>query len=387
MVDQLRYIGPLPGTVKPPKSRLKRICQRIPVGMAVVVGVPTLMAVVYWGVIASPRYVSEAHFTVRKTDDARPNSLGLVLQNVGLSAGTSESFAVQDFMLSRDAAELLHKQFDLDKVFKRDGTDFLSSHPGLLSGANAEGRYKALQRFAKVTYNGTSGITNLSVQAFTPEDAKALNLAMLSAGEKLVNRLNERAERDAVAAAERSVEAATERRTAIQEELTAFRNRERFVDPEITAAESTQLVATLLSSAAVIRAELSEKKRSAPQSPEIPILQGRLDAYDAQITEARAQLVGQAESLVPKLSAYEGLVLQRELADRALMEASASLLTAQQSARRQQLYLDRIVEPNLSDDATQPRRLRSIIIVFLSSMMVYLLGRMLWAGLREHRQE
>lgn len=387
MVDQLRYIGPLPGTAKPPKSRLKRICKRIPVGMAVVVGVPTLMAVVYWGAIATPRYVSEAHFTVRKTDDARPNSLGLVLQNVGLSAGTSESFAVQDFLLSRDAADLLHKQFDLDKVFKRNGVDFISSHPGLLSSESAEGRYKALNRFAKVTYNGTSGITNLTVQAFTPEDAKNLNLALLAAGEKLVNRLNERAERDAVAAAERAVEVATERRTAIQEELTAFRNRERFVDPEITAAESTQLVATLLSSAAVIRAELSEKKRSAPQSPEIPVLQGRLDAYDAQIAEARAQLVGQAESLVPKLSTYEGLVLQRELADRALMEASASLLTAQQSARRQQLYLDRIVEPNLSDDATQPRRLRSILVVFLSSLMVYLLGRMLWAGLREHRQE
>ncbi|NIJ25625.1 chain-length determining protein [Brevundimonas terrae] len=387
MTDQLRYVGGLPGKVQPPKSNLARLSKRIPVGLALVVGVPTVLACLYWGVIASPRYVSEAHFTVRKTDASRPNNLGLVLQNVGLSAGTSESFAVQDFVTSRDAAKQLHQEFNLDEVFTRNGADIFSRHPGIFSGETDEGRYKTLKRYVKVTYNGTSGITKLSVQAFTPQDARNLNLALLAAGEQLVNRLNERAAKDAVVDAEQAVQDATAKRSLVQAQLTEFRNRERFVDPQMTAAESTQLISGLLATAAGIRAELSELRRSAPQSPQIPILAGRLSAYEGQIAEARAELVGEAESLVPKLSAYEGLVLQRELADRALTEASAGLITAQQSARRQKLYLDRIVEPNLSDKSTQPHRLRSILIVFLSSFIIYVLGRLLWAGLREHRQE
>lgn len=387
MTDQLRYVGGLPGKTPLPESKLARLGKRIPIGMALVVGVPTLMAVLYWGVVASPRYVSEAHFTVRKTDEARPSGLGLALQNVGLSTGASESFAVQDFVSSRDAANQLHKAFDLDKVFTRNGADLFSRHPGIFTGATEEGRYKALQRYVTVKYNGTSGITKLSVQAFTPKDARDLNLALLSAGEELVNRLNERAAKDAVADAEVAVQNAMSKRATIQVQLTDFRNRERFIDPQMTAAESTQLISGLLATAAGIRAELSEVRSSAPQSPQIAVLQGRLSAYEDQIAEARAALVGEAESLVPKLSAYEGLVLQRELADRAVTEASAALSMAQQSARRQKLYLDRIVEPNLSDKATQPHRLRSILIVFLSSLIVYVLGRLLWAGLREHRQE
>lgn len=387
MTDPLRYVGSLPGKTQPPKSKLARLSKRIPVGMALVVGVPTLLASLYWGLVASPRYVSESHFTVRKTDASRPNNLGLVLQNVGLSAGTSESFAVQDFIASRDAAKKLHQEFNLDDILSRNGADLFSRHPGVFSSKTDEGRYKALQRFVKVTYNGTSGITKLSVQAFTPEDAQKLNLALLSSGEQLVNRLNERAAKDAVTDAEQAVQDVTAKRALVQAQLTEFRNRERFVDPQMTAAESTQLISGLLSTAAGIRAELTEMRRSAPQSPQIPILTGRLSAYEAQIAEARAELVGEAESLVPKLSAYEGLVLQRELADRAVTEASAALITAQQSARRQKLYLDRIVEPNLSDKATQPHRWRAILIVFLSSFVVYVLGRLLWAGLREHRQE
>ncbi|MCY1555406.1 polysaccharide export inner-membrane protein, BexC/CtrB/KpsE family [compost metagenome] len=106
-----------------------------------------------------------------------------------------------------------------------------------------------------------------------------------------------------------------------------------------------------------------------------------------QVEQERAKLTGRAGSLAPKIAAYESLALQREVAEKALLQASAALLTAEQDVRRQKLYLDRIVEPNLADRPMEPRRLRAILIVFLSSMALYLLGRLLWAGLREHRQE
>jgi len=227
----------------------------------------------------------------------------------------------------------------------------------------------------------------LRVQAFTPQDARAMNLALLRSGEDLVNRLNERSAADAIAEAQQAVVEATARRAQIQQLMTSFRNRERFIDPQTAAAESTQLISGLLSTLAQLRAEYAQIQQSAPQSPQLPTIRSRIAAYEAQVAQERAKLVGDESSLVPKISTYEGLVLQGELANRALTEASAALLTAQQDARRQKLYLDRIVEPNLPDRATQPQRLRAILIVFLSSMMIFLLGRLMWAGLREHRQE
>nr|WP_312120875.1 chain-length determining protein [Brevundimonas diminuta] len=387
MADQLRYIGALSGQPEDQRKGWVALRKRVSWPFVLVVGLPTLLALLYWGLIATPQYVSEAHFMVRKTQESRPNSLGLVLQGVGLSAGVSDSFAVQQYIVSRDAAVALDKSFDLEKVFSSNGADPFSRYPRFLQRASEEARYKALKRFVTVSYNPSSGITTLRVQAFAAPDAQAMNLALIAEGENLVNRLNERSAADAVAEAQQAVLDATARHAEIQQQMTTFRNRERFIDPQAVAAESTQLIASLLSSAAQLRAEYAQLQQTAPQSPQLAVIQSRIAAYDAQIAQERAKLTGSASSLVPKISAYENLVLQGELASRAVAEASAALLTAQQDARRQKLYLDRIVEPNLPDRPTQPQRLRAIIIVFLSSLMVFLLGRLLWAGLREHRQE
>ncbi|GAA0772742.1 chain-length determining protein [Brevundimonas olei] len=387
MSEQLRYIGPLSDRPETRPSRWEGLRRRAIAPFSLVVIAPTLLASLYWGVIATPQYVSESHFMVRKTDEARPNSLGLVLQGVGLSGGTEDSFAVQEFMLSRDAAGTLDKRFDLEKVFTRNGADLFSRYPGLFDRPSEEARFRTLKRFVTVGYNSTSGITTLRVQAFTPQDARNMNLALLASGEALVNRLNERAATNAVAEARAAVEEASLRRATIQDEMAAFRNRERFLDPQIAATESTQLISGLLTTVAQLRAEMAQLRQTAPESPQIPILSGRISAYEAQIAAERDKLTGEASSLVRKMSTYEGLALQRELADRAVMEASASLMTAQQDARRQKLYLDRVVEPNLADKPIRPERLRAILIVFLSSLVIYFLGRLLWGGLREHRQE
>ncbi|MND83567.1 hypothetical protein D3C77_179080 [compost metagenome] len=385
MSGDLRYIGPVPGSVAARKDWRSRARKHLP--FLLIVALPTLVGALYWGVIATPRYVSESHFIVRKVNEARPNNLGLVLQGVGMSAGGSDSFAVQEYMVSRDAAETLDRKFDLDKVLSAHGADVFSRYPRPFQPASSEGRFEALKRFVVVGYNATTGITTLRVQAFAAREAQAMNRALLDSGEELVNRLNERAALDAVKDAEAAVTQATARRAQVQQQMAAFRNREGFLDPQLVAGESTQVISGLLGVLAALKAELAELQQSAPQSPQIPILHGRILAYEVQVEQERAKLTGRAGSLAPKIAAYESLALQREVAEKALLQASAALLTAEQDVRRQKLYLDRIVEPNLADRPMEPRRLRAILIVFLSSMALYLLGRLLWAGLREHRQE
>jgi capsular polysaccharide transport system permease protein len=67
-------------------------------------------------------------------------------------------------------------------------------------------------------------------------------------------------------------------------------------------------------------------------------------------------------------------------------QAEASLLTAQQDASRQKLYLERIVSPSLPDKGSEPRRWRAILTIFASSLLAYAIGWLVWAGIREHRQ-
>ena len=98
-------------------------------------------------------------------------------------------------------------------------------------------------------------------------------------------------------------------------------------------------------------------------------------------------MAGAQGSLAPKISTYEDLVLNREFADKQLAAATAALTTAEQEARRQKLYLDRIVNPSLPDEAMEPRRWLSLLTVFASCLLIYGLLWLMWAGVREHRQD
>jgi capsular polysaccharide transport system permease protein len=79
------------------------------------------------------------------------------------------------------------------------------------------------------------------------------------------------------------------------------------------------------------------------------------------------------------------LELEREFADKRLAAALTSLQEARNESRRQQAYVERIVQPSFPDKAQQPRRLRGILATFMLSLVAYGILTMLLAGIREHK--
>jgi len=382
---QINYLGPIPEALTF-RQEPKPWWRRLPIGFLMVVVLPTALAMLYNLAIATPRYVSEARFIVRQANSSTPSSLGVALQGVGLSTASSDAFAVHEFIHSRDALRDLGRRFDIAAILNPPGADAFSRYPRFWDSRGEEGLYKGFRRFVEVGYDSTTGISTLRVEAFKSEDARSINEALLASGEQLVNRLNDRATSDAVSEAGVARDEARTRLSGIQTQLTTFRNREQFIDPELAARESSALIGGLMATVAQLRADRSQLAGEAPQSPQLPILDGRIQAYERQIATERAKVAGTSSSLASSVSVYEDLSLQRELADRELTQATAALLSAQQEARRQKLYLDRIVSPNLPDRPSEPKRWIAILTVFATTMLIYAVGWLIWAGVREHRQ-
>lgn len=383
---KLNYIGPLPDLIAGPAAPTPW-WRALPIAFLLVVAAPTLVAALYFFLIASPRYVSEARFIVRAANQAQPSSLGVALQGVGLSSTSTDAFAVHEYALSQDGIRDLKRQFDLDAMLRPRGADLLSGWPRLGEERSDRSLEAALERFVTVGYNSATGISTLRVQGFAPRDSQVLAEALLQGGERLVNRLNDRASADAVSDARTMRDEARLHLANAQQQLTAFRNQEQFIDPARSATEGGQLIGNLLATVAALRAERAQLATGAPDSPQLPPLDNRIAAYERQIEMERAKIAGSSDSLAGKLSAYEDLMLQRELADRELTQASTALLAAEQEARRQKLYLERIVNPNLPDRSSEPRRLISVLVVFATSLLFYGVGWLVWAGVREHRQD
>ena len=356
-------------------------------GALLFVALPTLLTALYYLLIASDLYLSESRFIVRSSSKLQMGGLAGLLQPAAGGGGLEDVYSVQTFATSRDALATLSKQIDLRAIFSRPEADFLAGYPNPVDWDNAEDFYRYYQRRVDVIYDTTTGISTLQVKAFRAEDAQQIASLLLTQSEALINRLNERSRANAVRDAEADVVRAQEKVAAAQQGLLAYRNRESLLDPAKTSGAIFEGQAKLEAELTTSRTRLAELLRGSPQSPLRADLESRIAALEQQLRQQNARLTGGEQAMAPKLSAYEQLSLEKDFAAKALASALASLESARAEARRQQTYLERVVDVSLPDRAHYPQRLRAVLIVFISCFLLYSIARLLIAGVREHSQQ
>src|SRR5215831_11481891 len=379
--------GVVDAGVAPPRSaaRFRRLFRRFNPWLWGIVGLPTIIAAVYYFGIASDLYLSEARFIVRSPKQVQASGIGALLQSTGLSRAAEDTSAVQDFIMSRDAVRKLEQKNDLKEVFNRPEGDFVTRFPGILFWRkDFEALFWRYDYFVTVETDTSTGVTALRVKAYRPEDAHTLASSLLSYSEQLINELNERARRDALETARREVDRAEQRIADIQTELTAYRVKQKMLDPKSASTGVLELIGQMNAAQANARTQLGELLNNSPNSPQIPLVKNRIATLDKLIAEERAKLSGAGDSVVAALTEYERLALQRELAEKALASAFTSLEAARLEAQRQQLYLETIAQPNLADYPLYPRRIVWFITVAATCMLAYGLAWLLVANVREH---
>ena len=363
--------------------RARKLLRQVP--FLLLVALPTLLAIFYYFAVATPQYVSEARFVVRGPASSQPGALGSLLQGTGVSRAQDDTFAVHDYILSRDALEELGQTVDVRALFARPEADLLSRFPWPYAGDTFEHLYKHYLKQVAVSFDSTTGVTKITAQAFRAEDAHTVATALIASAESLVNRMNTRQRENTMRDARRDVALSEQRVEGIAARIAGFRNREAVIDPDRQSVAMLQGITELQKMVVQANTQIAELTRSSPRSPLIPTAQRRVAALEAQIEEARAKVTGADSSLVPKMTEFDLLTLQREFATKALASATTSLEVARVNADRQQVYLDQIVKPNEADYAAYPKRFISVGIVFASCFGLYTIGMLLVAGAREHR--
>lgn len=364
------------------RDRIRSVFVRY--AFAFIVLLPTLLAAIYYSVWATDRYVSEARFVVRGISSPRTSGLDLFFRTFGISRAVDDTNAVQNFMLSRDAVRALEEQIPLRAIFSREGADALARFPHPWRGDSFEMLYEYYLERVSVIQDPSKGITVLKASTFAPEDSLSLAQALVGLAEAMVNRMNERARNDAVSAAERDHSEAEQRLISAQAALSEFRNRELVVDPLGNSATIVKTITSLSKELAAALAQAEQLRATSPSNPALRVWLAKSDALQQQIGAERSKLGGSRTALAGKVSAYEQLTLTRDLAEKSLAAAENSLELARQDARRQQVYVEEIAAPNLSDKSTDPERLRMVATVFVTCFGLFAMAWILFAGAREH---
>lgn len=369
----------------PARLRLRRFTRRVNALFLATVVIPTLAAIVYFGLLASDVYSSQSQFVVRSPDKQAATGIGALLKSAGFSNAGDEAFVTHDYMVSRDALKQLNEDNAVARAFGNPAISLFDRFDPVGLDGSFEDLFAYYRKMVGTEYDAQSSITTLTTRAFAPDDARRMNERLLEMSESLVNRLNDRGRYDLVRYAQREVDEAKVDAQRAAAALGAYRNRFGVIDPERQAPVQLQMVSKLQDELIGAKTQLVQLRALAPENPQIPMLETRIASLSRQIDVELGRVAGGQRSLSATAVQYQRLQLEREFADKRLGAALTSLQEARNEAPRKQAYIERIVEPNLPDEAQEPRRLRGIFAVFILGLVAYGILTMLFAGIREHR--
>jgi capsular polysaccharide transport system permease protein len=346
--------------------------------------VPTLLATLYFGLIASDVYISESRFVVRTPEKPAGSALGVFLKNTGFSTNSDESYTAQSAMISRDALVALNKGGAFRAAYSHPGISIFERFDPLGFSGSFEDLYRTFKGHVSLEHENTDTITVLKVRAYGKDDARLINERLLEIAEGAVNRLNARGRNDLIHFASNEVDDAKRHARESAVALAAFRQRTQIVDPDKQAAIQLQIIAKLQDEVISTRSEIRGLSEVAPRNPQIGVLRAKLDELREEIRAESSGVAGGNGSLASASVEYQRLQLDNQVAEKQLAGALTSLQEAQNEALRKQAYLERIAQPNLPDAPLEPRRVRGILSVLVLGLVAYGILSMLLAGLREH---
>lgn len=352
--------------------------------LLIVVGIPTLLATIYFGLFASDVYVSESRFAVRSAKaGGSVSGLAAILSSPMVSGGGQDSSVVAEYSGSQDMLQRVKEKMNITAHFSSPDVDILSR---LDNEATQEELLKYFKEHVILMRDTTSDVLTLKVRAYDPQVAQDLAKLVIELNEQLVNTLSSRIEEDALQSARDEVELANKKVHAASSQITRFQNENVSLNPAVESSAMLSMVAGLEARLIDARATLSEKRAyMRDTSPEVVMLKNKVNALSRQLRLEKGRIVGgEGQQMNNLIESYQPLMLEQEMAQQQYASALTSLEIARIEAQRKKQYLITFIQPNLPDQALEPRRFREVMTVLIFSFLIYLIGGLMWSALKDH---
>lgn len=344
----------------------------------------SLLVVFYYSLIASPRYVSESQFVVKQASSAEPQLMGLAAIAT-TSSSTRDSLIIKQYIESRAMAEALDKTIQLKAHYQDNQWDTIS---GLSSAASIEDYVAYYQSHVTVRHDEMADIIYIEAQAFTSEYALLLGQTLLELSEKFINALGDKMAKEQLAYAQKEVERLYGAMKTQQNQLLSFQNQNQLYSPEQQGSALLEAVGELQGN--IISQEAKLKEMSAIMRSDSAQVKGQiilLDSLKQQLLEEKSKLTSKDQQSLNQVTAnYQEIKLGSELAAGMYQGALTSMEAVRADAYRKLKHLLVIQNPALPESDQYPRRIYSIVTWFISLLLVYLLGRLVWSIIKEHQE-
>ena len=151
--------------------------------------VPLALAVIYYAFFAADRFVSTAQVVVREEGSNAASAMpGLSTLLTGANpASREETLYLRQFIISNDMMQVLEDRLQWVEHYRQQRSDVFFL---LRNGASREDLLKFYERMVVATYDETTGLLTVEVQALEPEMSKRMLTTILDVSESFVNEMS-----------------------------------------------------------------------------------------------------------------------------------------------------------------------------------------------------
>lgn len=341
------------------------------------------VAVLYFGLIASDRYVSRAELVIKQSDQIKmlPDTLSML----GLGGSNHEDvLLIQDYLRSPDLIDKLDKELGLKAHYQSHEVDYFSRLPNNVS---REEFIKYYREHLSLHLDELSGVLTIEMQAFDPAYGQKLVSLMLKESENFINKLGHQVALEQLAFVEKEVDRAYQRVQSEKAKVLDFQNSHHLISPESTSSARLGVVSQIEGELAQQQAQLKQLQSYMKETaPAVVSVQARVDALTKQLAQEQARLTGIDKDAMNEVTArYMDVQTQATLAADLYKAGLISLEQARVEAYRKLKHLLVVSQPTLAEDAEYPRRLYNLLTTGVLLCLLYGLIIMGHATLREHQ--
>ena len=346
----------------------------------------SLLAAFYWGVIASDRYVSEAHVLIQRTDMAASQALdfgSLLAGGDGISR--ADQMLLRDRLLSVDMLLQLDRDLNLREHYSSHEHDLLSRM--FFKDASLEFFHKHFLSRVSVEYDEYAGVLIIQAQAYDAVMAQRITKALVHEGERYMNTLGHQLAQEQVNFLEKQVKERSEHALNARQRVLSFQNAKGLISPQ-SAAENLAGVVNKLEEQLT---ELSARKTAllgylAPTAPAVVEVDLQIQAVEKQIKTEKARLTSaKGQSLNKTVEEYQRLELEAQFQQDAYKSALVALEKGRVEATRTLKKVLVLQSPSMPEYPLRPRRLYNIATFILGALLLAGLVQLLASIVRDHR--
>jgi capsular polysaccharide transport system permease protein len=333
--------------------------------------VTTLLVAVYWLLMASDRYVSEANVIIQKTDSISVPSLDIprLISGIG-GINRSDQLLLREYLLSVDMLKKLDAALDLRARYSDKRRDIFSRM--WFRDASMEWFYRHYLSRTEIEYDDFAGVLRVKVQAYDADTAQAISSLLVQEGERYMNQLGHEQAEVQVNFLAAQVDLAQARYQQASQALLGFQNKKGLVSPQATAESINLIVAKLEEQRSKIQTQLASLPKTLNENhPNILMLTQSLAAVDRQIEQEKAKLASMdGKTLNITMEEFQRLQMEVTFTQDLYKAALTGLETGRMDAIRMLEKVSLLQAPTLPEYPMQPRRLYNTLIALLFAGML-----------------